>query len=540
MAKAKAKPEWQRLIARCQKLWEAYDKAPTKKRLEAFGAHLEKMKASKSIKVKAERTRGARAFKQQWKAAGYHTPAKKKATKKKASKKSGWKKVPHEEFPKHIWSPKKGVMYTVKRMYGSMFGDEHEYVYSVTRKGPRVESRVHDPGVDAKHINTLTAAKAFAVNDFAKREVTKKVPWSARDIKGMQEFHDRKMGAKKEGAKRKANPAVHYPEGWKPSLGRKWAKAASRDEIEARLEQVRAELADESMEFSMYRVHLMGDETVLEEALKRFPHPSRREPKAVSGEFEANPKKKAAKRKAAKKRATKKKATKSRGKIKWSRSDGEFSSQEFSLGGKWKFELVAAKAARGKYRLIGGVRHGQDYLDADYAYWKTDGYPIKKVKEDAQKMLDAGVYTRVAKPKKGYAPYKFLPEDFFNEKDRFSESGPTDNPNPKRKVKRNPVHHSPRHETEIRVLDEAGWHVILEPSSIEGPDESGIKAVKLVDPDNEDYYALITRSARDPGQWQATRFDERGPVGHSTKDTLIEAVNDTRKWYGLTVSQVVG
>jgi hypothetical protein len=69
MAKAKAKPEWQRLIARCQKLWEAYDKAPTKKRLEAFGAHLEKMKASKSITVKAERTGGARAFKQQKRAA---------------------------------------------------------------------------------------------------------------------------------------------------------------------------------------------------------------------------------------------------------------------------------------------------------------------------------------------------------------------------------------------------------------------------------------------------------------------------------------
>ncbi len=108
-----------------------------------------------------------------------------------------------------------------------------------------------------------------------------------------------------------------------------------------------------------------------------------------------------------------------------------------------------------------------------------------------------------------------------------------------KKAKRNPIHHSPRHKEEIHVLDSAGWHVILEPSSIEGPDESTINAVKLVDPDNESYYALITRSARDPGQWQATRFDERGPVGHSTKDTLIEAVNDTRKWYGLTVAEVV-
>jgi len=105
--------------------------------------------------------------------------------------------------------------------------------------------------------------------------------------------------------------------------------------------------------------------------------------------------------------------------------------------------------------------------------------------------------------------------------------------------KRNPIHYSPRHNTEIHVLDEAGWHVILEPSSIEGPDEATIQAVRLIDPDNKDYFALITRSARDPGQWQATRFDERGPVGHTTSDTLIESLNDTRKWYGLTVAEVV-
>jgi len=152
-----------------------------------------------------------------------------------------------------------------------------------------------------------------------------------------------------------------------------------------------------------------------------------------SGKRQGNPKKKS------KRKATKKKATKSRGKIKWSKSGGEFSSQEFPLGGSWKFQLVAAKAGRGKYRLIGGVRHGQDYLDADYAYWNTDGYPIKKVKADAQKMLDAGVYTRVAKPKKGYGPYKFLPEDFFDEKDSFSESGPVGNPKRKSKARKNPI-----------------------------------------------------------------------------------------------------
>lgn len=86
MAKAKAKPEWKRLIERCQRLWAAYDRKPTKANLEKFGAHIEKMKASKSIKVKSERTRAARAFRQQWKAAGYHMPAKRKATKRKATK----------------------------------------------------------------------------------------------------------------------------------------------------------------------------------------------------------------------------------------------------------------------------------------------------------------------------------------------------------------------------------------------------------------------------------------------------------------------
>lgn len=88
MAKAKATPEWKRLIERCQRLWEAYDKAPTKKRLEAFGAHIEKMKASKSAKVKAERTRAVRAFREEWKRQGYKSPAaKKKTAKRKTTKK---------------------------------------------------------------------------------------------------------------------------------------------------------------------------------------------------------------------------------------------------------------------------------------------------------------------------------------------------------------------------------------------------------------------------------------------------------------------
>ena len=47
----------QRLIKRCQKLWDTYCERPTKKNLRAVLEHLEKMKQSKSEKVKSERRR---------------------------------------------------------------------------------------------------------------------------------------------------------------------------------------------------------------------------------------------------------------------------------------------------------------------------------------------------------------------------------------------------------------------------------------------------------------------------------------------------
>jgi biotin operon repressor len=59
----KVTPEWRRLINRCQKLWESYCERPGKKRLRLVLAHLEKMKASTSAKVKAERRRCLRAAK---------------------------------------------------------------------------------------------------------------------------------------------------------------------------------------------------------------------------------------------------------------------------------------------------------------------------------------------------------------------------------------------------------------------------------------------------------------------------------------------
>lgn len=50
-------PEWERLVRRCQKLWDHYCERPGKKRLQDVLKHLEKMKASKSKKVLDERKR---------------------------------------------------------------------------------------------------------------------------------------------------------------------------------------------------------------------------------------------------------------------------------------------------------------------------------------------------------------------------------------------------------------------------------------------------------------------------------------------------
>lgn len=63
-----------RLIARCQRLWTAYYNRPTKARLLAFGRHLERMKDSRSVKVKAERTKGLRAYNAEFKAQGWQKP----------------------------------------------------------------------------------------------------------------------------------------------------------------------------------------------------------------------------------------------------------------------------------------------------------------------------------------------------------------------------------------------------------------------------------------------------------------------------------
>jgi len=56
-------PEWQRLIRRCQKLWDHYCERPGKKRLQDVLKHIEKMKDSTSKKVLDERKKCLRAAK---------------------------------------------------------------------------------------------------------------------------------------------------------------------------------------------------------------------------------------------------------------------------------------------------------------------------------------------------------------------------------------------------------------------------------------------------------------------------------------------
>jgi len=68
--RTKKTPDWQRLIRRCQKLWEHYCERPSKKRLQDVIKHLETMKQSSSKKVLDERKLCIRAVnkeKKRWK-----------------------------------------------------------------------------------------------------------------------------------------------------------------------------------------------------------------------------------------------------------------------------------------------------------------------------------------------------------------------------------------------------------------------------------------------------------------------------------------
>jgi hypothetical protein len=73
----KKTPEWKRLIEQSRRHWERYDEKPLKRNLFAFGAHLERMKASGSARVKAERARALRAFRREMKLHGWKMPKQK-------------------------------------------------------------------------------------------------------------------------------------------------------------------------------------------------------------------------------------------------------------------------------------------------------------------------------------------------------------------------------------------------------------------------------------------------------------------------------
>jgi len=732
---AKAKPEWQRLIERCQRLWTAYDKAPTKANLEKFGAHLEKMKGSKSAKVKAERNCGARAFRQQWKAAGYHMPAKRKPAKRKnprlkrSENIKGWVSLGANEWLKDLDDQTWWVGF--ENVTDMDADDEFRYEYSYGIWGD--DDTIH------KEVRSLEPVEASGILDLVDVHISNTAKRNPDDLnkKEMAAIYFTRRGTSRSNFIKKFSEQLYKSLVKKGYLGQ---KEGALDLTEKGYDVKRAILEDLYQETSEETAwsEVTDDPIGLEDQFGGRSTDARTRGSHMRPWD--NPKRKPAKRKPAKRKAAKKKATKRnpagrrvaitqdelaemiarrihgagravtsvsvgewleafryedhfgagvrsaanrigednhsrfiakvrkavREEARHTRGNPESKRNPDSLSERWPFmgnkaegtmtvekleaiadpnislKRLAVKDADhieklkedirirgfvnpviikkgrgiapfildGHHRVIAarqlGIKevpvmyymanpgkskrrakrnpadswkmqrgaiaekYGLDKFQASYhpkdQHLSVDLISVPKqgrgegrasmAMRDTLDWADANGVTVTVSPtsefgsskgrlEKWYLSMGFVPNKGRNKDFRFTDSmlriPMASNPRKaKRKVaKRNPIHHSPRHEQEIHVLDEAGWHVILEPSSIEGPDEAGINAVKLVDPDNGDYYALITRSARDPGKWQSTRFDERGPVGHSTKDTLIDAVNDTRKWYGLTVSEVV-
>ena len=525
---------WKRLITRCQKLWEAYDEKPLKKNLVAFGAHIEKMKASKSVRVKTEARRAARAFNAEFRARGWKKPL--ANPKRKVTRRSN---PPAGSPLRREWDR--------DRKAGAPLATESQWPDSRTvyfMLGAREQRKAFTKV--AKEMLRLGFAIDYTYTRYGEYD-------DDSAARGELEVQSRSMPL----------PWKRMNEIWNSAFvdgGDSWWMDAYDDEYRGPEDQSAAA------------------ETLLEKHGGKIP--------LTYGRVEiTNPK--GTKRKPAKKKATKRKASKRRanpdesslfhvtyaGRLFEIAEEGLASDRRSSIGGEsydwhrrgsiflsesggvsywyhwaaqWAFDRSDEPADDGLVpvvlRIVGGpLTDDLEFIkvcEDDDLGWADSTQPAYRCKTTiGPKYLQVWTGSSWV-PVRDYGEVDLSTsfdihtwENVLLPNDKEMEAG--------KKAKRNPIHHSPRHKEEIHVLDSAGWHVILEPSSIEGPDESTINAVKLVDPDNESYYALITRSARDPGQWQATRFDERGPVGHSTKDTLIEAVNDTRKWYGLTVAEVV-
>jgi len=121
-------------------------------------------------------------------------------------------------------------------------------------------------------------------------------------------------------------------------------------------------------------------------------------------------------------------------KIKWSKSSGGYVSQDFDLGEGWKFAIFADRVSRGKYILVSSLVENGQIHDGDYAYRDSRGYDLTKVKRDAQKMLNAGLYTRLKKKSpKEHSPFTLPPEDFFTERDTFKDPMKKNNKKDKKK-----------------------------------------------------------------------------------------------------------
>lgn len=80
----------------------------------------------------------------------------------------------------------------------------------------------------------------------------------------------------------------------------------------------------------------------------------------------------------------------------------------------------------------------------------------------------------------------------------------------------------------VNLLDRAGWtgamigaRVGIHPTEIGGVRIAGVQG-------RPDWWALIHRSAREPGRWQISSFDAEGPWGHTCLDSMDECLEYAR------------
>jgi hypothetical protein len=74
---------------------------------------------------------------------------------------------------------------------------------------------------------------------------------------------------------------------------------------------------------------------------------------------------------------------------------------------------------------------------------------------------------------------------------------------------------------------QTGWNELVEKPVYGFVTSGDVRSVRLVDTNSAVCcFVIIHESTQDAGQWQASRFDNFGAVGHSTHKTLADALDD--------------